>query len=234
MSDRYPSGVPCWIDCAGLEFYCELLGWALEGDVARLDGRAVAGRGAAPEWRTYVRGGDDAGDRVASAGGQALRDRLFADPASAVFGVEPQRGAEVVNAPGSWNWSNLHTPDPEAAAAFYGAVFGWEFNEAFGSLMARRPGYSDVLEERDPGIRRRHSDFGAPEGFSDAVAWIIRSDGPARWDVTFSVSDADGVASRAVELGGEVAVAPYDEGPTRVAALRDPEGAAFTVSHFNP
>ena len=38
------------------------------------------------------------------------------------------RGAEVVNADNSWNWSNLDTPDPAGAAAFYGAVFGWELD----------------------------------------------------------------------------------------------------------
>jgi uncharacterized protein len=234
MTDRFPPGVPCWIDCAGLQFYGELLGWALDGDVARLDGRAVAGVGAEPAWRTYVRGGGDVAERVASAGGHVLGERLYADPAGAVFGVEPERGAEVVNAPGAWNWSNLHTPDPAAAAAFYGSVFGWEVREEFGGLMVMRPGYSDVLEVFHPGIRERHSDFGAPQGFSDAVAWMIRADGPARWDVTFNVADTDGVARRAQELGGEIALEPYDEGPTRVAALRDPQGTPFTVSCFNP
>jgi uncharacterized protein len=232
MSDRYPPGVPCWIDCAGLEFYCELLGWTLRGDVATLDGAVVAGLGSHAEWRTSVRGDGVAGG-VTRAGGQVLGDRLYADPAGAVFGVEPRRGAETVNTAGGWNWSNLHTPDPEAAAAFYGAVFGWEVSRVFGSLMVRLPGYSDVLETFDPGIRKRHADFGAPEGFSDAVAWIVGADGPARWDVTFTVDDADGIAERTVELGGEIAVAPYDEGPTRVAALRDPQGAAFTVSRFS-
>jgi uncharacterized protein len=232
VTDRYPPGVPCWIECAGLDFYCELLGWTLEDDVAHLDGRAVAGVGDQPEWRTYMRGGGIDG-RVTEAGGRVLGERLFADPAGAVFGVEPDRGAELVNAAGGWNWSNLQTPDPQAAAVFYGTVFGWEVSEVFGSLMVRLPGYADVLETFDPGIRKRHADFGAPEGFSDAVAWIAGSEGPARWDVTFNVDDADRIARRAEELGGTVAVAPYDEGPTRVAALLDPQGAAFTVSQFN-
>ena len=198
MSDRYPPGVPCWVECTDLGFYCELLGWTLQGGVAQLDGRALAGVGTRPEWLTYVRGDGDVAARVEQAGGSVLGESLFADPAGAAFGVEPERGAEVVNAPGCWNWSNLQTPDPEAAAAFYAAVFGWET--------------SDV--------------------FSDAVAWIVAADGPARWDVTFNVEDADAIAHRAEELRGSIAVAPYDEGPTRIAALRDPNGAPFTVSSF--
>ena len=66
-----------------------------------------------------------------------------------------------------------------------------------GSLMARLPAYGDLLEARDPGIRRRHAEYGAPEGFTDAVAWIVAA-------------------------GGE----------PRIAALRDPQGARFTVSAF--
>ena len=52
MSDRYPPGVPCWMECADLDFYCELLGWTLQGAVAQLDGRALAGVGTRPEWLT--------------------------------------------------------------------------------------------------------------------------------------------------------------------------------------
>ncbi len=48
MPDRYLPGVPCWIellapDPAGAEsFYADLFGWAFDGGVARLGGRAVA------------------------------------------------------------------------------------------------------------------------------------------------------------------------------------------------
>jgi predicted enzyme related to lactoylglutathione lyase len=32
--------------------------------------------------------------------------------------------------PGAPNWVDLGTPDIDAAAAFYGAVFGWQFQSA--------------------------------------------------------------------------------------------------------
>src|SRR5262249_11136324 len=143
----------------------------------------------------------------------------FKDPEGAPFSVWQAgrtKGAEVVNAPGSWNWSNLNTRDQQTAQRFYGAVFGWEFDNAdYGTgpeAMVRRPGYSDYLEEIDPGVRKRHADGGAPPGFSDAIAWFqsAQHDGPAYWSVSFTVADADAFAARARELGATVLVEPFD------------------------
>ena len=88
----------------------------------------------------------------------------------------------------------------------------------------RLPGYGDVLEQRDPYLRRRQAAAGAPPGFADAVAWMAPAgDGVApHWSVTFAVDDADATAARAAELGGTVVVAPYDVPPVRVAVLSDP------------
>jgi hypothetical protein len=103
--------------------------------------------------------------------------------------------------------------------------------------MVRLPGYADFLEQYDPGIRQRHADFGAPPGFSECVAWFLplpADESAARWNVTFTVSDTDGIAARARELGGTVVVEPFDIAPVRSAVLRDPGGARFTVNAFNP
>jgi predicted enzyme related to lactoylglutathione lyase len=235
--------------------------------VGRLRGRDVAAVGsqfdAGPPtavWSTYiwVEGADDTAAEVSAAGGRVLvepfdvldagRMAVCADPAGAVFDLwQPgtHRGAQLVNAPGTWNWSNLATTDMDGATAFYGAVFGWEAGTvAFGemeSVMWRRPGYADFLEQYDPDLRRRHSEFGTPEGFSDAIGWMMPLDPdqaaagvPPHWAVTFSVDDADVVAARAVERGGAVIVPPYDAGVVRIAVLRDPQGAVFTVSRFAP
>jgi predicted enzyme related to lactoylglutathione lyase len=229
--------------------------------VARLAGRAVAAigpapaAGAAPAWMTYigVASADETVAAVRAAGGTVEiepydvpdegRTAGCADPAGAPFGLwQPGRmtGAELVNAPGTWNWSDLHTPDVEAARAFYGAVFGWEAAEvALGpgppQWLWRRPGYADFLEAtRDPGIRARHAAIGAPEGFSDAVGWLVPAEGPARWKVTFAVDDTDGVARRAAAGGGAVVQEPFAAGPVRLAELTDPWGAGLTVSHYAP
>jgi predicted enzyme related to lactoylglutathione lyase len=155
------------------------------------------------------------------------------------------KGAAIVNEASSWNWSDLRTSDPDGAKAFYGAVFGWEsveFDVGPGTAtMWRAPGYGDFLESTvDPEIRKRQEDGGAPPGFEDAIGWLVpleRSTTPAappHWHVTFAVADADATATRAVELGGEVLAPPTDMPWVRIALLRDPQGAVFTISRFQP
>jgi predicted enzyme related to lactoylglutathione lyase len=54
---------------------------------------------------------------------------IFADPNGAVFGVWQagvHQGAEVVNEPGSFTWSELLTRDVDKAKRFYGEAFGLE------------------------------------------------------------------------------------------------------------
>jgi hypothetical protein len=145
-----------------------------------------------------------------------------------------------VNAPGAWNFSELRTGDIDAAARFYGAVFGWEVGEVdMGTgpaTMVRLPGYADFLERFNPGIRQRHADFGAPPGFTECVAWMLPLDSgdEPHWSVTFTVADADAIAASARELGGTVLAEPADLGPAvRGAVIADPWGARFAANAFN-
>jgi predicted enzyme related to lactoylglutathione lyase len=236
--------------------------------VARLGGRDVAAIGSqqgsgtpTPAWSTYVLvdSADDTAKKVKDAGGSVIdepfdvldagRVAVFADPSGAVFCVwqaNRHRGAQLVNAPGTWNWSDLNTRDPEGAKAFYGAVFGWEttnvdFGDAGSFTMWRVPGYADFLERDDPDLRRRHERDGAPEGFSDAIAWLqpmtedqLAANVPPHWSVAFSVDDTDAIVARAVELGGSVVVEPFDAPPVRIAVLSDPQGAVFSVNRYAP
>jgi hypothetical protein len=234
--------------------------------VASLQGAPVAaitapadGLRGTPQWTSYVRvdATDDAIAAIAAAGGRTLvgpvdhadagRRVVCADADGALFGVVQTRGplvAQRVNEPGTWNFSELQTPAPDRAIDFYRTVFGWEADPVdlgYGSIrMWRRPGYGDVLEQHDPGVRRRHSDFGAPPGFTDAVGWLSppaseqSAGAPPGWHVTFTVADADAVAARAEELGGTVLAEPADAGVVRTAVLRDPQGATFTASRFAP
>jgi predicted enzyme related to lactoylglutathione lyase len=227
--------------------------------VGRLQGGDVAGIGSQPEgadgpavWNTYVwvDSADETAAKVAEAGGSVLMDPFdisdagrmaaFADPAGAAFCVwqaETGRGAQIVNEPGSWNFSGLNTPDPWGAKEFYGAVFGWETTDQPDSAsFFRLPAYGDHLEERDPGLRERMKEVGAPDRFEETVAWLDTAEGgaPAQWAVTFAVDDADATAERATELGGEVLVPPLDAPWVRMTVLRDPQGATFTASKFVP
>ena len=231
----------------------------------RLRGRDVAAIGSQPEgappvpaWSTYVwvESADDALAKVTEAGGnvvveafdvfEAGRMGVFSDPAGAVLSVwqpNKHRGAQLVNEPGSWSMSALNTPDPGGAKAFYGAVFGWEATplEGGGPTMWRMPGYGDFLELRDPDVRSRQDDVGAPPGFEDAIAWLMPmtsdqfpDDVPPHWSVTFAVDDTDAVVARASELGGKVLVPPFDAPFVRSAVISDPQGAVLTVSKFVP
>ena len=268
--EGFPPGVPCWIDTqqpdrdAALRFYGAVFGWSFENhlqrgdrayDLATLDGHVVAAIGSGPSdttatWTTYI-GVDDVEAAVANVeaaggtvvapplrAGSAGRLALVTDPTGANLALwEPGRrkGVERVNEPGSWNWSLLSTPDPAGAAAFYAEVFGWETDlDAPGPKLVRLPGYADFLEQFDPELRARHAAGGVPEGFSDAVAWILPSRGAAFWAVTFSVADADAAAQAAEQEGGRVVSGPTDTEWTREVVLADPAGATFTASAFRP
>jgi predicted enzyme related to lactoylglutathione lyase len=230
-----PPGTPCWTDLAtpGLadakRFYPELFGWT--GRVSPQpeaggytfflkDGRTVAGAGppATP---------DLVATRVEAAGGQVVvspfdvfdqgRMAVFADPAGAVFSVwQPMAmpGAELFNVPGAMSWNELVTPDPEGAKVFYELVFGWHPEEQpMGPVeyTGWRCGAQIVAGMMPP----------LGDGFP--------ADLPAYWSVYFAVADSDATAARAAELGGTILVPPRDIPQGRLAALRDPQGALFSV-----
>jgi hypothetical protein len=81
--------------------------------------------------------------------------------------------------------------------------------------------------------------MGAPEGFIDVVAALspIADDDaatPPHWSVTFAVDDADAAAAKARQFGGEVVAGPIDAPWTRMAVIKDPQGATFIASQFVP
>jgi predicted enzyme related to lactoylglutathione lyase len=213
--------------------------------VAQMRGRDVAGVGARPadpqqlppSWNMYVRvdSADDAAAAAQSAGGAVLvepfdappagRMAVIADPTGAPFCVWQsgvREGAQLVNEAGAWAMSQLRTPDPERAAAFYGAVFGWTtetFGEAEGAItLFRLPGY--VGGEPAQPVSR------------EVVAAMARAQGDEapRWSADFWVDDVDAAARAATELGGATIVAPFPSPTGKSAVLGDPTGVAFSVS----
>ena len=189
-----------------------------------------------------------AGGRVTSPpedAGPGGRSAAFVDPTGAPFRVwQPRRrlGAQVVNVPGAWNFSDLQTSDAAAAKAFYGRVFGWEADEldlgdGQGATMWRRPGYGDHLAATiDPDIHRRQDGVAAPPGFADAIAWLAPLDHTEtpHWHVTFAVADRDRMVAAAVRLGATDVSGPLDTTWTKAAVMNDPQGATFTLSQFTP
>jgi predicted enzyme related to lactoylglutathione lyase len=141
-------------------------------------------------------------------------------------------GAQVVNAPGTWNFSNLLTPDVDRALEFYGPLLGWVRSDDLAVGMARVPGYGDHLARTvDPGIHERQEHV--PPGFADVVAGVVPADGPARWSVAFAVADRDGSTAEAERSGATVLETEETEW-SRSATIRDPFGSELVLAQFDP
>ncbi|MEV7201109.1 VOC family protein [Streptomyces griseoluteus] len=204
--------------------------------VCELHGRAVAGIGpaTAPEgmpepstvWTTYLATADAVAtqERIIEAGGDPFapaadvgdlgRMLLATDPQGAEFGVwQPGEffGAGVVNEPGALTWTELHTSDVDAAAAFYGEVFGLEITPMDGedSYWELRVGGLTV-----GGVTLLAND---PPGT------------PAHWLTYFAVDDVDSAADALVRRDGNVLVPPFDMTAGRMTVVTDPQGAAFAM-----
>jgi uncharacterized protein len=250
---------------AATAFYRDLFGWTFEEAmpagaprryvIAKLDGgdvAAIAGPGAeSPAWRTYI-AVDDADVAVAALAtdgatvrsepadhGDDGRGAVLMDPSGITFRIWQagrRSGAQVVNQPGAWNFSDLHATDPNAAIAFYEKAFGWEANDLGFATLMRRPGYGDHLVATvDPGIRVRQAGATIQPDFADAIGWVAPTvaDESPQWHVSFTVGDRDQTVVAAQRLGAQV-LRQDDTMWTRTALIRDPQGAEFTASQFTP
>ena len=123
----------------------------------------------------------------------------------------PERDGYI---PGVPCWVDTSHPDPDAAAEFYGGLFGWEFEDVM-------PEGSDTkyLIGRIRGL-----DAGAISGQQEG------DPGPPRWNTYIWVDSADDTAAKVKEAGGTVMLEPFDVMDAgRMAVFADPEGAAFCV-----
>ncbi|MFH9398984.1 VOC family protein [Streptomyces sp. NPDC017638] len=103
-------------------------------------------------------------------------------------------------------WVDAQLPDVEAGKRFYGELFGWTFQEAYGSSV-----WALLGEDR-------------------VAALAPKTDGrmPTVWTVSFATPDAAALARRITAAGGRMITDPYPAGGLGTAALAaDPEGAVF-------
>lgn len=238
-------------------FYGALFGWEFENVmppdadevylIATLNGQdaAAIAPGDKAQWISYIacESVDDQVEAVRAAGGVITDPPADAgpggrlagceDPQGAVFRLWQARkrlGAQIVNDPGAWNFSDLHTPDATAALDFYGTVFGWQVSDDLGAGMIRLPGYGAHLASgADPDIHERQ-EF-APEGFDDVIAGLSPSEGRASWEIRFTVADRDETIETATALGATL-VSTAETQWTREAVIVDPSGAQFIVSQL--
>ncbi|MFJ8187783.1 VOC family protein [Streptomyces sp. NPDC096105] len=108
-------------------------------------------------------------------------------------------------------WIDVGTPDPEGAASFYRALFGWSYRSA----GPEGGGY---------GFFERAGRIVA------GCAPVVRDQGPAVWTVYFRSPDADATADAVRDAGGSVPEPPVTVGEQgRSAVVADPAGAPFGV-----
>ncbi|MGW1806542.1 VOC family protein [Streptomyces sp. NPDC002078] len=119
--------------------------------------------------------------------------------------------AEVVEAEETYGegvpcWVDAQLADVEAGKRFYGELFGWTFEDAYGSsVWARLEG--QLVASLAPKIDGRM---------------------PTVWTVSFATPDAEALGRRITAAGGQVVMAPFPVGDLGVAALAaDTEGAVF-------
>ncbi|MFJ3880091.1 VOC family protein [Streptomyces sp. NPDC090077] len=235
-------------------FYGAVFGWSyepmggMEGGMFRKDGKIVAGlgklteQGARPAWMIYydVADADAATRTVEGAGGtvrvapmsldDAGRMAQYSDPQGGQFAVwEPgaDRGAELVDGPGSLCWTELYTSDAAAAKAFYGTVLGWRFDEM--DLPGGGGGYSLITPAGLPDERMHGGLMELP------AEHLALANGRAYWHPVFAVADCDAAVAAVTAKGGNVQMGPEDaEGIGRLAICLDPWNADFVVLTPSP
>jgi uncharacterized protein len=116
-------------------------------------------------------------------------------------------------APGTPSWVDLASPDPDASARFYGGLFGWDAAET--GPVEETGGYR-MLQLRG----RNVAGLGPTQSETQ----------PAMWTTFVGTDDADAVAARVRDAGGQVVMEAFDVlGVGRMAVFADPGGAYFSV-----
>lgn len=119
------------------------------------------------------------------------------------------------HAPGTFCWPELATTDVRAAISFYSSLFGWTVRES--------PTASGTYFVMHVGDQAAAAMFELPER--------ARESGEVpHWGPYVGVENADEAARRAQDAGGTVRMGPFDVMDLgRMAMLRDPEGASFSI-----
>jgi uncharacterized protein len=111
-------------------------------------------------------------------------------------------------------WVDTSQQDPDAAASFYGDLFGWELEDA---MPPGSPGKYYMASLKGGNVAAVGSQM------SDAPQ-------PAVWNTYVWVDDADETADKVRAAGGSVLTEPFDIFDSgRMAVFADPEGAVICV-----
>lgn len=116
------------------------------------------------------------------------------------------------HAPGTPSWVDLQTSDPDGAKKFYGAMFGWDYDDqpvGEGAVysMATKNGKHVAAIAGEP-----------PEGV------------PSHWNTYVTVKDVDATAAQVPGSGGTVIAPPFDVMDAgRMSVIADPTGAMLCI-----
>lgn len=223
-------------------FYGPLFGWEFVDagpdaggyHMAMHEGNVVAGLGpqmnpGPPAWNVYFCTHDveRSCELVRANGGQVLVDAqpvmeagqmaVCMDPSGAAFSLwQPgqTKGLDEVDSAGTFCWAELITADLDAAADFYGEVFGWGSEDA---------DTDDDMEyvEFQLGVTSIAGMMPRPDGMPAEV--------PNYWGLYFAVDDTDESVAKVASLGGATIVGPMDVSVGRFATCTDPQGGVFSV-----
>jgi predicted enzyme related to lactoylglutathione lyase len=209
--------------------------------VASADGRPIAGlvqrtvradEQKQSDWLTFIAVKDaDAAVRTAASDGAKIlskpttyrgrgRQAVLAGPDGAVFAVLASRSGDpgdFLAEPGEWIWSALLTEDPDKAAKFYKAVFGYDLFD-----LPSEDGLQHVVL--------------SSQNYARAGINSLPQDTHHRhphWLSFIRVKDTPQAVAKAEALGGKVLVEPrVDRHGGRIALLADPYGAPFGVMEW--
>lgn len=224
-----------------VDFFTKLIGWTTHGDANGEyvhflnEGKNLAGAPkrekdahTPPHWLGYVTVEDVAAtaERVKKMGGQVFAGPMhiekvgtfavIADPTGGVIAAFRQDAAESPETDGppgggTFCWNELASTDPAKAAAFYGEVFGWSWDE-----MDMGPMGTYRLAKRN----------------GKQVAGLMKTmvPGHSYWLNYIAVADVDAKTKEAEALGGKVVTPPMDIPKVgRFSVLQDPTGVHFAL-----
>jgi len=117
---------------------------------------------------------------------------------------------------GVFCWVDLATTDPQAAKAFYGGLFGWDFEDLPTDMGA--PYTMCTIDGKNV------------VGLSAMPPDMAEQGVPPIWASYVKHSDADAVAEKITAAGGTLISPPFDVMDSgRMAFGQDPSGAAFGI-----
>ena len=260
MSELNPNtpGAFCWVELstsdrpAAKTFYNTVFGWDYN-DVPMPDGAHYTMAGfddgmlggvwelnaemrqmnIPPHWASYVNTSDvDASAAKAKELGATIvkepfdvmengRMAVMLDPTGAPLSLWQPKGDESKTLHGTrhglWGWNELMTNNVDRAGTFYGNLFGWTPSI---TEMADGTKYTTFMlgDKRAGGMMEIQKDWG---------------DVPSHWALYFSVDDCDATLAKIKENGGTAIFDAMDiPNVGKFAALKDPQGAAFSIMQW--